>query len=61
MNNAVRRALNTPPSPTKSLIGKSERAQKVERLELVDPSQKTMQFPKFSFAALPQNEVVYTR
>lgn len=27
MNNAVRRALNTPPSPTKELIGKTERAQ----------------------------------
>jgi hypothetical protein len=26
MNNAVRRALSTPPTPTKELIGKSERA-----------------------------------
>ena len=26
MNNAVRRALNTPPTPTKELVGKSERA-----------------------------------
>jgi hypothetical protein len=27
MNAAVRRALNTPPSPTKELVGKTERAQ----------------------------------
>jgi hypothetical protein len=27
MNAGVRRALNTPPSPTKELIGKTERAQ----------------------------------
>ena len=27
MNKAVRRALNTPPTPTKELVGKSERAQ----------------------------------
>jgi hypothetical protein len=26
MNKAVRRALNTPPTPTKELVGKSERA-----------------------------------
>jgi hypothetical protein len=27
MNNAVRRALSTPPTPTKELVGKTERAQ----------------------------------
>jgi hypothetical protein len=26
MNNAVRRALNTPPTPAKEIVGKSERA-----------------------------------
>lgn len=27
MDGAIRRALNTPPSPTKSLVGKTDRAQ----------------------------------
>ncbi|WP_147306490.1 hypothetical protein [Methylovirgula sp. 4M-Z18] len=31
MNNALRRALTTPPSPTKELVGKTNRAQKKGR------------------------------
>jgi hypothetical protein len=40
MNAAVRRALNTPPKPTKEMIGKSERAiaQRESRVRKARPS-----------------------
>ncbi len=62
MNAGIRRALSTPPTPTKELVGKTERAKvnvKVERLKRVDPSQKATEPLKPTFFPLSLYEVVY--
>ena len=60
MNAGIRRALGTPPSPTKNLVGKTERAKndaRVERLGRVEQSQKAAKLLKRSLVSVALNEV----